>query len=192
MVGSGVDGEKSPLFDTGCHLDPDEVILHRNNCHWIILFWPAFFVVFFLLPGFVALSGVPARGGSSGGTFVLGTVGAFFVALGASVGFTAYVAWKTGEIILTNSRLLLPTGIFRSEITSVKLVWVKSTTVRLSLLGKTLGFGTVIFPQANGPVTYLKKIPDPIKFEKLLRSQLTGRLKSADLIPEPEELSSRA
>jgi hypothetical protein len=135
---------------------------------------------------------VPARGGSTGGTFVLGTIGAFFVTLAAAVVFTAYLAWKTGESILTNNRLLLSAGIFRSGITTVKLVELGSTMVRQGLLGKPLGFGTVILRQASGSVTRIKKVPDSIKFEKLLRSQLANRVKSADVISEPMGQSSRA
>jgi uncharacterized membrane protein YdbT with pleckstrin-like domain len=160
---------KSTLGDAADDLNPNETLLHRNQFHWIRMSWPVFFAVLFFLPGVFALGGLPARGGSPGGTVVLGTIGLFFVAVAAAIFFIAHLSWKSREIILTNSRLMLTSGIIRTEITSIRLDRIKTTTVGLSLLGKALGYGTVILCDADGTVRCINKISQPEELNRLLQ-----------------------
>lgn len=136
--------------------------------------WPVFFAVLFFLPGVLALGGLPARGGSPGGTVVLGTIGLFFVAVAAAILFIAHLSWKSREIILTNNRLMLTSGIIRTAITSIRLDRIKTTTVGLSLLGKALGYGTVILCAADGSVRCINKISQPEELNHLLQHRQPG------------------
>jgi len=141
------------------HLNLDETVLCRTHFHWIILSGPAVFAILFSLPGIAALIAVRAPGGSAGGTILLAVVGLFFLAVAAAIGFTAYLRWESREVILTNSRLIRISGVIRAEMTSIELEGVKTARLLESLLGKALGYGTVIVYQINGSVTSIGKLP---------------------------------
>ena len=171
MPWSASETTESTLFDAADELNPNETLLYRSHFHWTTASRPTFFAVLFLLPGVFALSGVPARGGSTGGTLLLGTFGTFFLGVAAAILFIARLSWKSREIILTNSRLMLTSGVIRTQITSIRLDGIESTTVRLSLLGKALGYGTVILCCGDGSVNCIKKISHPRKLDELLQKQ---------------------
>lgn len=175
---------KATPLDAAEELNPTETLLYRSHFHWTTLSRPTFFAVFFLVPGVLALSGVPARGGSTGGTLLLGTIGLFFLGVAAAILSIAHESWKFREIILTNNRLILTSGVIHGKITSIRLDGIESTMVRLNLPGKALGYGTAVLCDAEGAVR-IKKIPHPEKFLQLLRNELAAG-------PEFDDLSETA
>ncbi len=151
--------------------NPNETVLCRSHFHWINLFWPAVFASLFLVPGVAALIGVFAPGGSSGGTLILETVGVFFLTIAAAVGFINYLRWKSREVVLTNKHLICISGTIRTEMTAIDVDQVESATLRTSLSGKILGYGTVVLNQVNAPRKFMGKIPHPENFYRYLQAR---------------------
>jgi hypothetical protein len=172
MVSSDPETIKPPNPGVPCDLNPNETLLCRTRFHWIILSWPVVFAILFSLPGVAALIAVPAPGGSTGGTLLLAAAGLFFLAVAAAIGFIAYLRWESREAILTNSRLIFISGIIRTEMTSIALGSVESAKLRQSLLGKALGYGTVVVYQVGAPVRSIRKIPHPENPYQSLQAQL--------------------
>ena len=161
--------------DVPWEFNPNESVLYRSHFHWINLFWPAMFAFLFLVPGVSALIGVFAPGGGAGGTLILETVAVFFLTVAAAVGLISYLRWKSREVVLTTNQLIFISGAIRSEMTAVHLEELESATLRTSLLGKVLGYGTVVLTQVNARTKFMRKIQHP---EELYQS-LPARLRLA-------------
>jgi membrane protein YdbS with pleckstrin-like domain len=112
----------------------DEHVLLESRRHGIVLFAP--------LVRAVALA-------SAGGASLL-TGWPFSLAAPVLIGVAALVAlrsvwrWEATRVIVTRERLLVSTGILRRHQAAVGLSRVGSFEVEQSLLGRVLGYGTLI------------------------------------------------
>jgi uncharacterized membrane protein YdbT with pleckstrin-like domain len=87
-----------------------------------------------------------AAGGISG--FVLGwplsAVGVVLLALGALVAFRAVWRWERTHVVLTTEKLFVVHGTVRRRAAAVRLERVGTVEVEQGLLGRLLGYGTVV------------------------------------------------
>jgi hypothetical protein len=171
MFSSDPEAMKTP-YPAACDLIPNETLLYRTHFHWIIMFWPAVLAILFSLLGVVALIALPARGGSTEGSSLLAAVGLFSVVVAAAISVIAYLRWESREVILTNRRLILISGTIGTQMGLNELEGVESATLRQNLLGKVLGYGTVVAYQAGGSVRFMKTIPRAEKLYLSLQAQL--------------------
>jgi uncharacterized membrane protein YdbT with pleckstrin-like domain len=87
-----------------------------------------------------------AAGGVSG--FVLGwplsVVGVVLLALGAAIALRAVWRWERTRVVLTGDKLFVVYGIVRRRAAAVRLERVGAVEVEQGLLGRLLGYGTVV------------------------------------------------
>jgi uncharacterized membrane protein YdbT with pleckstrin-like domain len=87
-----------------------------------------------------------AAGGISG--FVLGwplsAVGVVLLALGALVAFRAVWRWERTHVVLTTEKLFVVHGTVRRRAAAVRLERVGAVEIEQGLLGRLLGYGTVV------------------------------------------------
>jgi uncharacterized membrane protein YdbT with pleckstrin-like domain len=85
-------------------------------------------------------------GGISG--FVLGwplsAVGVVLLALGALVAFRAVWRWERTLVVLTTEKLFVVYGTVRRRAAAVRLERVGAVEIEQGLLGRLLGYGTVV------------------------------------------------
>jgi uncharacterized membrane protein YdbT with pleckstrin-like domain len=85
-------------------------------------------------------------GGASG--FVLGwplsAVGVVLLALGAAVALRAVWRWERTRVVLTTDKLFVVYGTVRRRAAAVRLERVGAIEIEQSLLGRLLGYGTVV------------------------------------------------
>jgi uncharacterized membrane protein YdbT with pleckstrin-like domain len=94
---------------------------------------------------FVRAAGL-AVGGVSG--FVLGwplsAVGVLLLALGAAIVFRAVWRWDQTHVVLTSEKLFVVYGTVRRRAAAVRLERIGAVEIEQSLLGRLLGYGTVV------------------------------------------------
>jgi membrane protein YdbS with pleckstrin-like domain len=87
-----------------------------------------------------------AVGGVCG--FVLGwplsAVGLFLLALGAVIVFRAVWRWERTRVVLTTEKLFVVYGTVRRRAAAVRLERVGAVEIEQGLLGRVLGYGTVV------------------------------------------------
>jgi uncharacterized membrane protein YdbT with pleckstrin-like domain len=87
-----------------------------------------------------------AAGGVAG--FVLGwplsAVGVVLLALGAAIALRAVWRWERTRVVLTGDKLFVVYGIVRRRAAAVRLERVGAVEVEQGLLGRLLGYGTVV------------------------------------------------
>ena len=88
--------------------------------------------------------------------------------------FTLFIAplvdrW-TDEFVITNKRVVVKTGLVRRRTIELNLTKIESVNIDQSILGRILGFGSImivgtggtkeIFPHINNPLTFRKKFQE--------------------------------
>ena len=120
------------------NLMPGEQIEYRANLHWLVFILPTLLFIaaiwlFFSLGGNIA-------------KFL-----ALILIVGALVtGLHAVIERMTSEFAVTNKRVLIKTGLIRRHSLETLLTKIESIGVAQSILGRILGFGTIVISGTGG------------------------------------------
>lgn len=127
-----------------------ERLLYKSGCHWIVMFWPGlgglvlgFFGFALFASGWMATR----NGGRYEGATVWGVLALLFAALLIGGGI---IRWLATEVGVSNRRVLIKTGLFSRRSIEVLLPRVESIGVEEPLMGRILGYGTVIVRGTGG------------------------------------------
>ena len=101
--------------------------------------------------------------GSSFG-LALGAVGAAALAIAAVTALRDVLRWDRTEVVLTTEKLFVVHGVARRRAAAVRLSRVEAVEVEQSLVGRLLGYGTLV--AGNLVIPY---VPEPRTFCRLIR-----------------------
>ena len=137
-----------------------ETIVHEARQHWII-YWKPFLL---MLLG-IALFAIPTK-----------DVELLIQVIAAAVLFVIAAIWAVNiyggrKYILTTSRLILKRGIVRRESTDLILRRCEGVSIRQSVMGRILGYGTVAVTTGEVVNSFLR-IEDPIRFSMEINQQI--------------------
>jgi uncharacterized membrane protein YdbT with pleckstrin-like domain len=90
------------------------------------------------------------------GPAALGVLGALLLAVGALVALGAVWRWDRTSLVVTSDKLLVVHGVAQRRAAAVRLARVGPVEVEQSVLGRLLGYGTVIAGDLEIPY-----VPDP-------------------------------
>jgi membrane protein YdbS with pleckstrin-like domain len=132
---------------------PRERIRLDARCHGVVLIRPfirafalaAVGAVFLTLPWPVPL------------------LGPLLVGAGAAIALSAVWRWDRTRLVVTTDKIVLVRGVARKHASGVRLARVQAVEVEQSLLGRLLGYGTVIAGALR--VDY---VPEPHEVAQLL------------------------
>ncbi len=138
-------------------LSPNETPCYQTSLHWFIF---ARFglagVVLFICAAVPFAIAVQALTGSELGWFVL--------PLPAFLLVPPTVAFASSEIVLTDRRVLIKTGVIRRKTAEVFLSKVESITIEQGFLGRMFDFGTVRIRGTGGFEERFESIAHPLVF----------------------------
>jgi uncharacterized membrane protein YdbT with pleckstrin-like domain len=138
------------------HLEPGDPVRIEARPHGIALARPlARAVALALVGGVVVLL-------ASRTAWPLAVPGALALALAAAQGLRAVLAWDRTRFVVTSETLVVVHGIVRRRIAGVELAGGRAMEVEQSLLGRLLGYGTVVVDDLEIP-----HVPDPREFARL-------------------------
>jgi len=81
------------------------------------------------------------------------------------------VIW-TFEFAITNKRIIKKVGLIRRNTKEIILSKVESISIDQNILGRILGFGTIVITGTGGTQNYVKSIVDPVKIRNLINKVL--------------------
>jgi uncharacterized membrane protein YdbT with pleckstrin-like domain len=146
------------------NLMPGERLVYRARLHWIILSRSAFFGAFglaFLIwavtdksMGYLAILGVPL--------VLLALLQLGYVLL-------AFQNWEYG---VTNKRVIIKTGILRHKSLELILSKVEGIVVNQPLLGRALGYGTIVVTGTGGTRERFPMIDNPTEFRRRVHNEI--------------------
>jgi uncharacterized membrane protein YdbT with pleckstrin-like domain len=73
---------------------------------------------------------------------------------------------RTTELAVTERRVIAKFGLIRRDTIEIKVERIESVQVNQSVMGRLLGFGTIVFSGAGTPQLTVPDIADPLEFRK--------------------------
>jgi uncharacterized membrane protein YdbT with pleckstrin-like domain len=142
------------------NLTTGEIILYRTGLHWIVLLVPG------LLGGVLVLLGLSMliAGGITG-------MGIFITGFGALVIALAVMRRKATEMTVTNKRVVVKVGLLRKRTIELFLSKVESVRVEQGLLGRMLGYGSIVVRGTGGTAEPFDNVHSPLEFRRQVQQQ---------------------
>ena len=129
------------------YIEPGEKVRFQARPHTAALFRPLARSIVLALAGGVLVGLTPAA---------LGVVGAFLLGFGALLALRAVLRWDRTSLVVTTDKLLVVHGVTQRRAAAVRFARVGPVEVEQGLLGRLLGYGTVIAGDLEIPY-----VPDP-------------------------------
>jgi len=136
---------------------PRETVVYRTQLHWII------YISSFIFFGLAIVLFVAAHEG--GGKF-FARAAWILVAIGIALFLIRKVKASASEFAVTNKRVMIKIGILRRHTVEVLLTKVESIGVDQGILGKILGYGTIIVSGTGGTKEPFSHIENPLEFRR--------------------------
>ena len=158
--------ERSNMSYVESNLIPGEKVLYKTGLHWVVLVVPIVVGVFFGLPGLVFLIGSMA-------TKEVGPItGVVHIIIAAVCVLLGFLSRKATEMAVTNKRVIIKTGLLRRRTFELLLSKVESISVDEGLLGRMLGYGTVIVRGTGGTPEPFSRVEHPLEFRRQVQQQI--------------------
>jgi uncharacterized membrane protein YdbT with pleckstrin-like domain len=145
-------------------LQPGESVMHATRMHPIIFLpaamWLAAALVLLIIA--LTLSGDLRIGGEA--------LAAFCLVFALAAGIPALIRRISTELAVTDRRVIYKSGVLARHTLEMNCSKVESVDVDQSLLGRLIGFGTIIVRGTGGSLEPIRMISDPLTF----RSHITA------------------
>jgi len=135
------------------YLDPGETVRFQARPHTAALFRPLSRSILLALGGGVLVGLTPPW---------LGVVGAVLLGVGALLALRAVLRWDRTSLVVTTEKLLVIHGVAKRRAAAVRFARVGPVEVEQGLVGRLLGYGTVIAGDLEIPY-----VPDPRRVGRL-------------------------
>jgi len=83
----------------------------------------------------------------------------------------AYIVYRFSEYAVTDRRVILKEGWIRRRALEIFLRKLEGIDVDQTVMGRILGYGTLIIIGTGGTQDHYYNIPDPFKFRKIIQRQ---------------------
>jgi uncharacterized membrane protein YdbT with pleckstrin-like domain len=155
------------------HLIEGETIIYETRLHWIVLIGP---ILLGLLFGLIALAMFVLSARTTNGESVksqsLLTVGAACLVLALIFIFRGILVRNATEMTVTNKRVFVKVGLAARRTIELLLSRVESIGVEESVMGRMLGYGTVIVHGTGGTPEIFNMIAHPLEFRTQVQQQI--------------------
>ena len=137
-----------------------EKIIYRAHLHWVIFTWPVIWLVIAVLC-FI--------GGDD-----TATVGGIFTLIAVFHTIPLFITYKTSEFGVTNKRVMVKVGFIRRNSLEVLLAKVEGIQVNQGILGRMLGYGSIVVSGTGGSKDPFHKISAPLEFRRKAQEQIAA------------------
>jgi uncharacterized membrane protein YdbT with pleckstrin-like domain len=149
------------------HLLTDEQVVYRSRQHWIVFTAPVLLLAVGFLPLIISRSNAMLAVSS----VILVTALIWIVARA--------IARASAEFTVTNKRVVVKLGTIRRRAIEMLLSKVEEIGVDQGVIGRVLGYGTVVIVGTGGSKEVFMLIGNPLEFRRQVHEQIelhdTGR-----------------
>lgn len=139
------------------HLMVGEGVVYRTRLNTIVFVGP----VIALFVAFMSLSNEESR-----------PFGVLFLLAGLIAGSAAFINFKTSEFAVTTKRVILKTGFIRRCSQEILLSKIEGVQVNQGIIGRILGYGSVIIGGTGGARDPYHRINDPLGLRRAVQEQI--------------------
>lgn len=146
-------------------LQPGETVIYATSLHWLVYLRAIMLLI-------VAVICLLFAGSFNSPVVVLALqiIAALFCLLAVVSGLGALIRRATTELAVTDRRVIFKTGVFQRHSMEINRSKVETVGVDQSILGRLLGYGTVVVRGTGGSFEPIAYIGDPLTF----RSHITA------------------
>jgi uncharacterized membrane protein YdbT with pleckstrin-like domain len=145
------------------HLLANETLSYRAKIHWCIFLPPAFWSLL-LIPFWMFVPDTVPQ--------IRTLVGYAGILIALWFWASAYLRYISSEFGVTNQRVIVKIGFIRRYSIEILLQRIESIQVEQTILGRIIGFGTIIICGIGGQRDPFDLIADPLTFRKRVQEQL--------------------
>ena len=158
-----------------------ETVVYTTRLHWSVLIGPMVLALIFGVPG-IALIVRSATGpdGKSGSITPMMAGGLILLVVAAGCIGAGIMKRNATEMAVTNKRLVVKVGIASRRTLELLLQKVESIGVEESLIGRILGYGTVVVRGTGGTPEPFHRMAHPIEFRKQVQEQIEKLLEKSN------------
>jgi uncharacterized membrane protein YdbT with pleckstrin-like domain len=135
-----------------------ENLVYRGRLHWIVFSLPILFLVM-AFPFFT-------DGGNTS------FIGGLFILLSTLTGIVSLINYSTSEFGITNKRVIVKIGFIRTSSVEVLLTKVEGIQVNQGILGRILGYGSLVVSGTGGTQDPFHRISNPLEFRRKAQEQI--------------------
>jgi membrane protein YdbS with pleckstrin-like domain len=146
------------------HLLDGERIIYRAHLHWTIFLVPILVVLLGTALAIVLYMYEPAYW----------WLGAVLAGVGLVLAIGPLIRYVGSEFAVTNKRVLSKTGFIQRESDETLLSKVEGISVDQGILGRMLGFGTVIITGSGGTEDAFPRISQPLELRRQIQTQVVA------------------
>ena len=162
------------------HLIAGENVVYTTRLHWTVLLGPMLLALIFGVPGIALLVRSTADQGGRSASFTPMVAGGLILLVIAVICIAAGMAKRNAtEMAVTNKRLVVKVGLASRRTLELLLQKVESIGVEESLMGRMLGYGTVIVRGTGGTPEPFDRMAHPIEFRKQVQEQIEKLLEKS-------------
>ena len=154
------------------NLIPGEKLIYRTGVHWSVLFGPAIIALILAVPAIAILAfrdEIFAKGISVNAADI--AAAAFIVVAMAIFGYSV-VQKNATEIAVTDRRVIIKTGMASRRSLEIMLAKIESIGIDETLMGRMLGYGTVVIHGTGGTPEPFRMIAHPSEFRMAVQQQV--------------------
>ena len=107
-------------------------------------------------------------------SLAFGIAAVIFALLALGAGVRAFVRRATTELAVTDHRVIYKTGLLARHTIEMNRDKVESVDVDQTLLGRILGYGTIIVRGTGGSLEPIRMIGDPLTFRSYITAGPSG------------------
>lgn len=155
------------------HLIDGERIVYKTRLHWIVLVVPVILGLLFAAAGVILL--VQASRGandSRAGSQAMMAGGAMLLVIALVLFLRGVLRRNSTQMTVTNMRVVANVGIAARRSVEIFLSRVESIGVEESVMGRMLGYGTVIVRGTGGTPESFNLVAHPLEFRTHVQQQI--------------------
>ena len=147
-----------------------ERVLYITGLHWIVLFRTVLLGLVVGLPGlYLLFASITDKSRSAG---AMGVAGVIMIVIAAVSVLTGIIAKRATEMAVTNRRVLIKTGFLSRKSYEILLTKIESIGIEEGILGRLLGYGSVVVRGTGGTPETFHKISHPSEFRRHVQGQV--------------------
>lgn len=156
-------------------MQPNEKIVYAAQLHWIIYRTGIFMTVLGALFGSYGLTAAQTVLGDKYGAMMetpIRYIALGLIALGALQLIVTFVRQISTELVITDQRVIAKHGFIATTSYELMMTKVEGATIEQSVMGRILGYGTLMVKGTGGGISPIDHVADPYKFHSFLMSAL--------------------
>ena len=154
-----------------------EKVTYRARLHWKVFFLPVLTAVALAASGVISIVwGYPSQALS-----VFNIVGGVLILIAAVVAIKVWIMSSSAEFAVTNKRVIIKTGFIQKDAAEIFLAKIESVGVDQTVLGRLLGFGSIIIRGTGGSQQPFPDVSAPLEFRRQIQEQI-GRTLEDDKV----------